>query len=202
MRARTWLTLKLADPYLTITAGGKLLHKTEVVPQNLNPAFSPFVINVPDAGGFAALVTIECIDWDEDGNHDRIGSATCELGDFLTKKQIELMEKTSKRGGYLIIESCVGAVVPPPPPAYTFQFSAIGLDKKDGVLGKSGSLNLSSDQQYALLSTFCSQTRFLSLRTSAVWLCTSPKSSRRHLTPAGRALQLISESLLGQTIPL
>jgi hypothetical protein len=51
---------------LTIqTDTGYVLYKTEVITQNLNPAYTPFLLNVAEAGGLAGVINITCTDWDE-----------------------------------------------------------------------------------------------------------------------------------------
>jgi hypothetical protein len=73
-----------------------------------------------------------------------IGKARIEVGDLITKKQIELMDKF-KAQGYLIIQAATGAVLPPaPPPAYLMQFSAKNLDKKGSLFVASMSMVLAN----------------------------------------------------------
>ncbi|XP_064409863.1 copine-3 isoform X1 [Latimeria chalumnae] len=69
-----------SDPYLefyTQTADGKwqLVHRTEVIKNNLNPTWRPFKISLHSlcSGDLQKPIKVECYDYDNDGSHDLIG---------------------------------------------------------------------------------------------------------------------------------
>jgi hypothetical protein len=70
-----------SDPFLTIykeSSNGQwtLVHKTEVVSNNLNPSWKPFAITMQALcnGDYERKLKIQVDDYDNDGSHDLIGS--------------------------------------------------------------------------------------------------------------------------------
>nr|KAG5706037.1 hypothetical protein BaRGS_028146 [Batillaria attramentaria] len=75
-----------SDPFLLIHRANEdmsftVVHKTEVVRNNLNPTWKPFTISVQALcnGDYDRSVQVECFDWDSDGSHDFIGAFTTNL---------------------------------------------------------------------------------------------------------------------------
>ncbi|XP_015668583.1 copine-3 [Protobothrops mucrosquamatus] len=70
-----------SDPYLEFhkqTSEGKwvMVHRTEVVKNNLNPVWRPFKISLNSLcyGDMDKAIKVECYDYDNDGSHDLIGT--------------------------------------------------------------------------------------------------------------------------------
>ncbi|XP_059147710.1 copine-3-like isoform X2 [Physella acuta] len=72
-----------SDPYLEIHRAAldgswQMVHKTEVIKNNLNPSWRPFQLSLQKLCGGNRLqkIKIDCYDWDNDGSHDFIGTCT------------------------------------------------------------------------------------------------------------------------------
>uniref|UniRef100_W5MWF2 Copine-3 n=1 Tax=Lepisosteus oculatus TaxID=7918 RepID=W5MWF2_LEPOC len=69
-----------SDPYLEFyrqtETGWQLAHRTEVVKNNLNPAWKPFKIPLQSLcnSDMEKPIKVECYDYDNDGSHDLIGT--------------------------------------------------------------------------------------------------------------------------------
>ncbi|ELR61831.1 Copine-3 [Bos mutus] len=70
-----------SDPYLEFhkqTSDGNwlMVHRTEVVKNNLNPVWRPFKISLNSLcyGDMDKTIKVECYDYDNDGSHDLIGT--------------------------------------------------------------------------------------------------------------------------------
>ncbi|XP_063155522.1 copine-3 [Candoia aspera] len=70
-----------SDPYLEFhkqTSEGKwvMVHRTEVIKNNLNPVWRPFKISLNSLcyGDMDKAIKVECYDYDNDGSHDLIGT--------------------------------------------------------------------------------------------------------------------------------
>ncbi|KAK3771254.1 hypothetical protein RRG08_024333 [Elysia crispata] len=79
-----------SDPYLEIqkpTSDGcwQIVHRTEVVKNNLNPSWRPVTLPVHGlcGGNKNQQIKIDCYDWDSDGSHDYIGGFITTLEDML-----------------------------------------------------------------------------------------------------------------------
>ncbi|ESO91350.1 hypothetical protein LOTGIDRAFT_228802 [Lottia gigantea] len=75
-----------SDPFLVFYRANEdnsytVVHKTEVVKNNLNPTWRPFGVAVRTLcnGDYDRSIKIECYDWDSDGTHDLIGEFTTNL---------------------------------------------------------------------------------------------------------------------------
>lgn len=75
-----------SDPYLEFSRAKEdgsfvVVHRTEVIQNNLNPRWKPFQIPVQQIcnGDYDRIIQISCFDWDSDGSHDFIGSFTTNL---------------------------------------------------------------------------------------------------------------------------
>ncbi|XP_051016556.1 copine-3 isoform X2 [Acomys russatus] len=70
-----------SDPYLEFhkqTSDGNwlMVHRTEVIKNNLNPVWKPFKISLNSLcyGDMDKTIKVECYDYDNDGSHDLIGT--------------------------------------------------------------------------------------------------------------------------------
>ncbi|GFN97507.1 copine-3 [Plakobranchus ocellatus] len=79
-----------SDPYLeiqkpTIDGSWQIVHRTEVVKNNLNPSWRPVTLPVHNlcGGNRQQQIKIDCYDWDSDGSHDYIGGFTTTLDEML-----------------------------------------------------------------------------------------------------------------------
>ena len=120
-----------SDPFLTIykqSSNGQwtLVHKTEVISNNLNPNWKPFKINMLSLcnGDYERKLKIQVDDYDNDGSHDLIGSFTTTMKGLKTavieKTVFELIndKKKAKKGnsyknsGKLLVNMCDIVVEP------------------------------------------------------------------------------------------
>ncbi|CAG5124096.1 unnamed protein product [Candidula unifasciata] len=113
-----------SDPYLeiqkpTLDGGWQVVHRTEVVKNNLNPIWRTVVLPVQSlcGGNKDQQIKIDCNDWDDDGSHDYIGGCTTTLNEMLKASAAELSfpcvnpgKKAKKKGytdsGTIIVSSC------------------------------------------------------------------------------------------------
>ncbi|XP_064633695.1 copine-8-like isoform X2 [Lineus longissimus] len=72
-----------SDPFLVFSRcnpdmSWTVVHKTEVIKNNLNPTWRPFTLKVQSICGadYNRQIKVDCYDWDSDGSHDFIGSFT------------------------------------------------------------------------------------------------------------------------------
>ncbi|XP_015229508.1 PREDICTED: copine-8-like [Cyprinodon variegatus] len=72
-----------SDPFLVFYRSNEdgtftICHKTEVIKNNLNPVWQPFIIPVRALcnGDYDRTVKVDVYDWDRDGSHDFIGEFT------------------------------------------------------------------------------------------------------------------------------
>ncbi|XP_076469076.1 copine-8-like [Babylonia areolata] len=113
-----------SDPFLLLHRVNEdrsctVVHKTEVVRNNLNPVWRPFTISVQALcnGDHDRSIQIECYDWDSDGSHDFIGAFSTNLRELAhsaaesntfqvinPKKQAK--KKTYKDSGQIRVMSC------------------------------------------------------------------------------------------------
>ncbi|XP_052230447.1 copine-3-like isoform X2 [Dreissena polymorpha] len=101
-----------SDPYLEILkqssdGGWLVVHRTEVVKNNLNPRWRPFQLPLQSlcGGDKTRTVKFDVYDWDSDGSHDIIGGFTTtvqELIDAPTGKEFPCInqEKKAKKKKY------------------------------------------------------------------------------------------------------
>lgn len=83
-----------SDPFLIFyrsREGGQweVVHKTEIIKQNLNPVWKPLTIAVTKLcnGDIDRPVMIECHDWDSDGSTDFIGRFQTSVREIIGEKQ-------------------------------------------------------------------------------------------------------------------
>lgn len=83
-----------SDPYLELARSKEdgtfvVVHRTEVIQNNLNPRWKPFQIPVQQLcnGDYDRTIRIACFDWDSDGTHDFIGAFTTNLREMCSIQQ-------------------------------------------------------------------------------------------------------------------
>ena len=134
-----------ADPYLVVTVGEgetkRLVFRSEVVRNSLNPSWKPFSIDLAECGGEDVPLLWSAYDWDPDGGHDFIGSFTATLGQveqqpkfiFMNPARRSTFGKPKPQSGEFLVASCRRAVVPAKvlPRALRIVFRGEKLSKKD-----------------------------------------------------------------------
>ncbi|KAH3758188.1 hypothetical protein Pelo_9897 [Pelomyxa schiedti] len=126
-----------SDPFFLLSTDyGRVLHRSEVIRQTLDPDWAPFRLWLHQSGGPGGALKIDCFDWDKDGGHDYMGFTSFEVRSLLEKnKTLSLPHKNSTLK--VVSAQQQNAPIPPEPLAYIFRCAAKHLDKKDGPLGKS-----------------------------------------------------------------
>ncbi|XP_074646861.1 copine-3-like isoform X2 [Tubulanus polymorphus] len=113
-----------SDPFVEVfrvalDGGLQMVHRTEVIKNNLNPTWRPFSIPLQTLclNDHNREIHLKCFDWDSDGSHDYIGGCTTTLAQMLQtgKSQVELTfinpkkqakKKDYKGSGILSVVSC------------------------------------------------------------------------------------------------
>ncbi|XP_048577137.1 copine-3 isoform X2 [Nematostella vectensis] len=115
-----------SDPYLEFSRAKEdgsfvVVHRTEVVSNNLNPKWKPIHISSQQLcnGDYDRVLKVNCYDWDDDGSHDLIGTFTTTLRELSTCQQggAELQwpcinekkrkkKKNYKNSGVIFLSSC------------------------------------------------------------------------------------------------
>ncbi|KAL8612435.1 hypothetical protein ACOMHN_008420 [Nucella lapillus] len=113
-----------SDPYLEVlrmTPDGswQMVHRTEVVKNNLNPRWRPFEIPMHTlcGGNKQQTIKFDVYDWDSDGSHDYIGGFTTTLEEMLTASKQEVSwpcinpkkkakKKSYTNSGVVILSTC------------------------------------------------------------------------------------------------
>uniref|UniRef100_A0A8C6NW06 Copine-3 n=1 Tax=Nothobranchius furzeri TaxID=105023 RepID=A0A8C6NW06_NOTFU len=112
-------TFGKSDPFLEFFKEGddgkwKLVHRTEVVKNNLNPTWKSFSVSLQTfcSCDLEKPLKVDCSDYDSDGSHDLIGSFTTKVSEFL-KVEFDCVhpEKLKKKKGYknsgvVYVKSC------------------------------------------------------------------------------------------------
>ncbi|XP_060567238.1 copine-3-like [Ruditapes philippinarum] len=117
-----------SDPYLQISKGNsdgswQVIHRTEVVKNNLNPSWRPFSLPVHTlcAGDKSKPIQFEVLDWDSDGSHDLIGGFTVSLQDLqssigkefpVINEHKKAKKKKYENSGYVILDAITVKRVP------------------------------------------------------------------------------------------
>ncbi|XP_053401185.1 copine-3-like isoform X2 [Mercenaria mercenaria] len=117
-----------SDPYLQISKGNpdgswQVVHRTEVVKNNLNPQWRQFSlpVNTLCGGDKSKLIMFEVFDWDSDGSHDLIGGFTVSLQDLQSSvgKEFPVINEHKKakkkkyvNSGYVILDAITVKRVP------------------------------------------------------------------------------------------
>lgn len=62
--------------YAHVSGVGKAvkIYRSEVIKQDANPEWAPFILPVAEVGSLDAVFEVWCWDWDKDGGHDSIPS--------------------------------------------------------------------------------------------------------------------------------
>jgi hypothetical protein len=113
-----------SDPYLEFTRqmpGGssQVMHRTEVVKNDLNPRWRTFDIKASRlcGGDLNAPIKVDCYDYDSDGKHDFIGSFTTSVAELMQGATKPLQwpcmnpkkvakKKNYKNSGVIHLDSC------------------------------------------------------------------------------------------------
>lgn len=94
-----------SDPYLEILKGNpdgswQVVHRTEVIKNNLNPRWRPFTLPVHTmcSGDKTKPIKFDVYDWDSDGSHDLIGGFTHSIQDLIASpgKEIACINEAKK----------------------------------------------------------------------------------------------------------
>ncbi|XP_052816123.1 copine-3-like isoform X2 [Mya arenaria] len=110
-----------SDPYLEILkrtsdGGWQVVHRTEVVKNNLNPRWRPFQVSVHTlcSGDKNQPIKFDVYDWDSDGSHDMIGGFQASVQQLIEAKGREFpavnehkkaKKKKYENSGYVVVES-------------------------------------------------------------------------------------------------
>ncbi|KAK7114316.1 hypothetical protein V1264_000394 [Littorina saxatilis] len=113
-----------SDPFLEVqraTSDGswQVVHRTEVVKNNLNPSWRPFELPMSTlcSGNKKQTIKFDVYDWDSDGSHDYIGGFTATLEEMLKASQQEMSwpcinpqkkakKKSYTNSGIVMLSSC------------------------------------------------------------------------------------------------
>uniref|UniRef100_A0A7N6AIH0 Copine-3 n=1 Tax=Anabas testudineus TaxID=64144 RepID=A0A7N6AIH0_ANATE len=114
-------TFGKSDPFLEFFKQGdsgkwQLVHRTEVVKNNLNPSWKKFTVPLQTfcSSDLNRSLKVDCSDHDSDGSHDLIGSFTTTVSD-LQKPSVEFecihpekqkKKKSYKNSGVVYVKSC------------------------------------------------------------------------------------------------
>ncbi|XP_061582968.1 copine-1 isoform X2 [Cololabis saira] len=117
-------TFGKSDPFLEFFKQGddgkwQLVHRTEVVKNNLNPSWKKFTIPLHTfcSGDLEKPLKVDCSDYDSDGSHDLIGSFTTKVSelqkadgsavefDCLHPEKLK-KKKNYKNSGVVCVKSC------------------------------------------------------------------------------------------------
>ncbi|XP_076469847.1 copine-3-like [Babylonia areolata] len=113
-----------SDPYLeilrpTLDGSWQIIHRTEVVKNNLNPCWRTVMLSAFTlcGGNNKQNIRLDVYDWDSDGSHDLIGGCTTTMEDLLKSNAQEVSlplinpkkkakKKNYTNSGVLLISSC------------------------------------------------------------------------------------------------
>uniref|UniRef100_A0A3Q0RU85 Copine-3 n=1 Tax=Amphilophus citrinellus TaxID=61819 RepID=A0A3Q0RU85_AMPCI len=113
-------TFGKSDPFLEFFKQGdagkwQLVHRTEVVKNNLNPTWKKFTVPLQTFCGsdLERPLKVDCSDHDNDGSHDLIGSFTTKVSELKKTVQFDCIhpekqkkKKSYKNSGVVIVKSC------------------------------------------------------------------------------------------------
>ena len=122
LEKKNWFGLGSSDPFLTISRAGEhgqwtVVHRTEVIMSNLNPAWKPFTISLTALcnADHHRTLRFSVDDWEANGSHHHIGELETCVADLLSGKPerpLVSKKKKQKKGekyvnsGHLLINSC------------------------------------------------------------------------------------------------
>lgn len=113
-----------SDPYLevqraTMDGSWQVVHRTEVIKNNLNPSWRPFELpmHILCGGNRKQNIKFDVYDWDNDGSHDYIGGFTATLDEMLQASRHEVSwpcinpskkakKKSYTNSGIVLLSSC------------------------------------------------------------------------------------------------
>lgn len=117
--------LSKSDPFLEFKKQGidgswNVVHRTEVIKDNLNPVWKPIQINIQTLGGknIETAISICCYDYESDGEHNLIGECSTTLATLLeahhhqiewpciNKKKKQKKGSSYKNSGLIYLSSC------------------------------------------------------------------------------------------------
>lgn len=115
-----------SDPFLEFSkkntdGSSQVVHRTEVIKNNLNPTWHPFSLTTQALcnNDKSRPIQIDCYDWDSDGSHDLIGSCTMTLAEMMeagsgseVEKPCVNPKKKKANSGHIIVQTCKVAVIP------------------------------------------------------------------------------------------
>lgn len=113
-------TFGKSDPFLEIFKQGDdgkwvLVHRTEVVKNNLNPVWKKFSVPLQTfcSCDLDRTIKVDCSDHDSDGSHDLIGSFTCSVASLQKTPSFDCVhpeklkkKKSYKNSGTVHVKSC------------------------------------------------------------------------------------------------
>uniref|UniRef100_A0A3Q3KMD3 Copine-3 n=1 Tax=Mastacembelus armatus TaxID=205130 RepID=A0A3Q3KMD3_9TELE len=113
-------TFGKSDPFLEFSKQGddgrwQLVHRTEVVKNNLNPSWRKFFISLQTlcSSDLNRPLKVDCSDHDSDGSHDLIGSFTTSATELLKAVAFDCIhpekqkkKKSYKNSGVVSVKSC------------------------------------------------------------------------------------------------
>jgi len=122
LEKKNWFGLGSSDPFLTISRAGEhgqwtVVHRTEVIKSNLNPAWKPFTVSLTALcnADHHRTLRFSVDDWEANGSHHHIGELETCVADLLSGKPerpLVSKKKKQKKGekyansGHLLINSC------------------------------------------------------------------------------------------------
>uniref|UniRef100_A0A3B3UY91 Copine-3 n=1 Tax=Poecilia latipinna TaxID=48699 RepID=A0A3B3UY91_9TELE len=112
-------TFGKSDPFLEIFKQGEngkwqLVHRTEVVKNNLNPSWKKFSVPLQTfcSSDMEKPLKVDCSDHDSDGSHDLIGSFTTKASELMKAVEFDCIhpekqkKKSYKNSGVVSVKSC------------------------------------------------------------------------------------------------
>ena len=122
LEKKNWFGLGSSDPFLTISRAGEhgqwtVVHRTEVIMSNLNPAWKPFTVSLTALcnADHHRTLRFSVDDWEANGSHHHIGELETCVADLLSGKPerpLVSKKKKQKKGekyansGLLLVNSC------------------------------------------------------------------------------------------------
>ena len=122
LEKKNWFGLGSSDPFLTISRAGEhgqwtVVHRTEVIMSNLNPAWKPFTVSLTALcnADHHRTLRFSVDDWEANGSHHHIGELETCVADLLSGKAerpLVSKKKKQKKGekyansGLLLVNSC------------------------------------------------------------------------------------------------
>eukprot|EP01125_Pyxidicula_operculata_P016134 TRINITY_DN5524_c0_g1_i1.p1 TRINITY_DN5524_c0_g1~~TRINITY_DN5524_c0_g1_i1.p1 ORF type:complete len:3569 (+),score=897.31 TRINITY_DN5524_c0_g1_i1:81-10787(+) len=130
-----------SDPFFRIstnTSSPITVYRSEFIKKTCDPTWKAYTLNVQDFGGFDTNLTVSVYDWDKDGTHDLIGTATLTMRDLTFAWFSTQLKHPGHSGtqGAFVCNNPVGLPIPEYQNisyAYEISTSAVKLDGKKGL---------------------------------------------------------------------